>query len=76
MTTASASAPFPRVAPLTWGYLTAMWARPADRDDPMLELSAVTRRPGFPSRAALVEAYERESGQEARDLPWYQTLAI
>ncbi len=58
------------------GYLCTLWV---DRDDPplgMFELSAVTRQPGFPSRAELVARYEERSGRTMRDIRWYQTLAL
>lgn len=58
------------------GYLTAMWAQPDDPDDPMLDLSAVTRHHGFPSRASLARRYSERSGRDVRDLRWYQVLAI
>lgn len=59
------------------GYLTALWQQ---ADDPprggMFELTAISRRPGFPTRAELVELYEQRSGRSARDLRWYQVLAL
>jgi aminoglycoside phosphotransferase (APT) family kinase protein len=58
------------------GYLCAFWS---DRDDPPLEffeLSPVTRRPGFPSRAELIARYEERSGRSMSDVRWYQTLAL
>ena len=82
-------APLPRVAAiLDWelatlgdpladvGYLTAMWAQPDDPDDPMLDLSRVTRGPGFASRAALAARYAERTGRDTSDLRWYQVLAI
>jgi len=58
------------------GYLTTLWT---DRDDPplgMFELSAVTRKEGFPQRAELVARYEERSGRSMTDIRWYQTLAL
>jgi len=58
------------------GYLCAFWS---DRDDPPLvlfALSAVTRLPGFPSRAELIAGYEKRSGRSMSDARWYQTLAL
>ncbi len=58
------------------GYLSAMWT---EHDDPpmgMFELSRVTRREGFPTRAELVARYERLSGRAVGDVRWYRTLAI
>ncbi len=57
------------------GYLTAMWAQAEDAEDPMLDLSAVTRLPGFPDRAALARRYAQRSGRDLSALPWYQVLA-
>ncbi|MFT3866740.1 MAG: phosphotransferase family protein [Solirubrobacterales bacterium] len=58
------------------GYLTAMWAEPDDEEDPMLELSRVTRSDDFPSRAELVDRYAELSGLNVEALPWYQALAL
>jgi len=58
------------------GYLTAMWAVPEDPPNPMLDLSAVTRLPGFLDREALARRYERATGRPIEALPWYQVLAL
>ncbi len=58
------------------GYMTAMWAQAEDEHDPMLDLSEVTRLPGFPARAWLAERYAHCSGREPAHLTWYQTLAV
>lgn len=58
------------------GYLTAMWAAPDDDENPMFALSALTRRPDFPRREELAEAYAERSGEPVDDLPWYQVLAL
>jgi aminoglycoside phosphotransferase (APT) family kinase protein len=58
------------------GYLCTLWV---DRDDPplgMFELSAVTRREGFPTRDELIGRYEERSGRSMRDVRWYRTLAL
>src|SRR4051812_7997690 len=58
------------------GYLSTLWV---DRDDPPLgafELSAVTRREGFPSRADLIARYEERSGRSVGEVRWYRTLAL
>ncbi len=58
------------------GYLCTLWI---DRDDPPLglfELNAITRQPGFPTRAELVSRYEERSGRPMTDIRWYQTLAL
>jgi aminoglycoside phosphotransferase (APT) family kinase protein len=58
------------------GYLTATWAQDGDLDDPMLELSAVTRLPGFPSRDELAAAYAQQAGRDIESILWYQVLAL
>jgi aminoglycoside phosphotransferase (APT) family kinase protein len=58
------------------GYLTAMWAEPDDPPDPMLDLSAVTRLDGFPSRNELVARYAYQTGRDVSNLHWYQALAL
>jgi aminoglycoside phosphotransferase (APT) family kinase protein len=58
------------------GYLTATWAQEGDPSDAMLDLSVVTRRPGFPTRGELVAAYAQQSGRQTRSIVWYQVLAL
>jgi len=58
------------------GYLTAMWAQPGDPDDPMLDLSRVTRGPGFASRDQLAARYAERTGRSIASLRWYQVLAL
>ena len=58
------------------GYLVATWAEPGDEEGAILSLGAVTRRPGFPTRAQLIERYERRSGRSMSDVRWYTTLAL
>ena len=58
------------------GYMTAMWAEDRDPADPMLDLSAVTRLPGFPGRDALAHRYAQRTGRDLSSLRWYQTLAL
>jgi aminoglycoside phosphotransferase (APT) family kinase protein len=59
------------------GYLCMMWT---DRTDPQggmrEQLGGVTRREGFPTRRALIEAYEQRTGRSMKDLRWYTTLAL
>jgi aminoglycoside phosphotransferase (APT) family kinase protein len=58
------------------GYLCALWS---DRDDPgpaAFEPSPVTRQDGFPTRAELVDRYERRSGRSAAAIRWYETFAL
>lgn len=58
------------------GYMTAMWAEPDEPYNAVGDLSAVTRLPGFPSRADLAERYAGATGLPLDALPWYQVLAI
>ncbi len=58
------------------GYMTAMWAEPGDPDDPMLNLSAVTRLDGFPGRDELAGRYAERTGRDVSNLRWYQVLAL
>jgi aminoglycoside phosphotransferase (APT) family kinase protein len=59
------------------GYLCATWAAPDDQEDnPMFELSQVTRRPGFLSRDELRERYGAGTGRDVDDLRWYEVLAL
>ena len=58
------------------GYLCTFWV---DRDDPpagIFEQHAVTRAPGFPTRAELVARYEERSGRAMGDHRWYEALAL
>jgi aminoglycoside phosphotransferase (APT) family kinase protein len=58
------------------GYLTATWAQEGDPSDAMLDLSVVSRRPGFPTRGELVAAYAQQSGRQTKFIVWYQVLAL
>jgi aminoglycoside phosphotransferase (APT) family kinase protein len=57
------------------GYLVATYSD-ADSEPTVLELSPVTRAPGFPSRAELVERYRERSGRDIGSLAWYEALAL
>ncbi len=57
------------------GYMTATYIEKSDPKS-VLDFSGPTRMDGFPSRAELVERYERKSGRSMTDLPWYQALAL
>jgi aminoglycoside phosphotransferase (APT) family kinase protein len=57
------------------GYLTATYAVPGSTWTPM-ELTPVTREPGFMSRAELVSRYRDRMGFALDALPWYETLAL
>jgi len=58
------------------GYLIATWAQPGDPPSMVASLSTVTRQPGFPTRAQMIERYEQRSGRSMSDLRWYTTLAL
>jgi aminoglycoside phosphotransferase (APT) family kinase protein len=58
------------------GYLCTFWV---DRDDPhagIFEQHALTRAPGWPTRAELVARYEERSGRSMSDIRWYRALAL
>lgn len=57
------------------GYAVATYAAPGARATP-LELTPVTRRPGFASRADLVDRYVAKTGADVSHLGWYQALAL
>jgi aminoglycoside phosphotransferase (APT) family kinase protein len=59
------------------GYLTVTWAGPDDPGDSLFAaLTAVSRDPGFHTRAQLVARYEQRSGRSMHALHWYQALAL
>jgi aminoglycoside phosphotransferase (APT) family kinase protein len=59
------------------GYLCMMWTEKGDPSGGLREaLGAITRREGFPTRAELIDDYERITGRSMRDLRWYTTLAL
>jgi aminoglycoside phosphotransferase (APT) family kinase protein len=58
------------------GYLCTFWV---DHDDPhagIFEQHALTRAPGWPTRAELVARYEERSGRSMSDIRWYRALAL
>ena len=57
------------------GYLVATYADPDAAPTP-LELTPVTRGPGFPRRADLVERYAAATGADVAALDWYRALAL
>jgi aminoglycoside phosphotransferase (APT) family kinase protein len=57
------------------GYLVAQWVQ-ADDEPRRFRLSPVTALGGFPTRAELVELYERRSGRDVEHLDWYAALAL
>jgi aminoglycoside phosphotransferase (APT) family kinase protein len=58
------------------GYLTATWTQEGDPETAVAGLTAVTRRPDFPTRDQLVARYEERSGRSMSDLRWYTVLAL
>jgi aminoglycoside phosphotransferase (APT) family kinase protein len=57
------------------GYLVATYSD-ATSLPTVLELSPVTRTPGFPDRAQLVGRYAERSGRSVDGLAWYEALAL
>lgn len=57
------------------GYLMIHWLQADDRPN-SFTLQAVTTRPGFPTRAQLVQRYERRSGRTVSELDFYVVLAL
>lgn len=57
------------------GYLTATYAEPGSLPTP-LELTSVTREPGYLNRKQLVSRYRERMDLNLDALPWYQTLAL
>ncbi|MER7952120.1 phosphotransferase family protein [Streptomyces sp. NPDC096079] len=57
------------------GYLTATYSE-AGRPATPLELTQVTRSPGYLTQRRLAERYQRRTGLDLTPLPWYQTLAL
>jgi aminoglycoside phosphotransferase (APT) family kinase protein len=57
------------------GYLTATYT---DGDDELtpLDLSPVTRRPGYPRASQIAERYAAATGMDLNPLPWYEALAL
>lgn len=58
------------------GYLCMMWSQADDPSGGLMDLNAVTRGEGFPTRAELVARYEERSGRTVRDIRWYTALAL
>ena len=57
------------------GYLTATYSEPGSTPTP-LELTGVTRQPGYLSRTELVDRYREQMPLDLGALNWYQTLAL
>jgi aminoglycoside phosphotransferase (APT) family kinase protein len=59
------------------GYLLSFWREPDDPPDAVLaDQLQLTREPGFPSRAELVERYADRTGRTPGDTRWYEVLAV
>lgn len=57
------------------GYMVATYA--TENSDPtVMELTSVTRQPGFWNRKDLVDYYAKQSGLDVSALPWYAALAL
>ncbi|MFF7381597.1 phosphotransferase [Streptomyces griseoluteus] len=57
------------------GYLTATYSEAGSPATP-LELTRVTRSPGYLTRRGLAERYQSRTGLDLTALPWYQALAL
>lgn len=57
------------------GYLTATYTGPDSTGTP-IELTPVTREPGYPTRDELLTRYGDATGLDLSHLPWYQVLAL
>ncbi|WGH82951.1 phosphotransferase family protein [Auritidibacter ignavus] len=57
------------------GYFAATYASGSDSPS-IMELTPVTRQPGFPSREDLIARYNTESSLDLSELNWYQALAL
>lgn len=57
------------------GYLTATYSEAGIPATP-LELTPVTRAPGYLTRSQLAERYQAQTGLDLIPLPWYQSLAL
>ncbi|MGO4384299.1 phosphotransferase family protein [Specibacter sp. RAF43] len=57
------------------GYFAATYAEPGTEPTPM-DLTPVTREPGYPSREELLARYARQLPLDLSQLHWYQALAL
>jgi aminoglycoside phosphotransferase (APT) family kinase protein len=57
------------------GYLTATYTEGGEELTP-LDLSPVTRRPGYPTVSQIAERYAAATGLDLSPLPWYEALAL
>ena len=58
------------------GYLCTFWVAHDDPPAGIFERHAVTRAPGFPTRAELIARYEERSGRPMSDIRWYEAMAL
>jgi aminoglycoside phosphotransferase (APT) family kinase protein len=59
------------------GYLSMFWTESGDPKGGLRgALGDITRREGFPTRAQLIDYYEKKTGRSMQDLRWYTTLAL
>ncbi len=57
------------------GYLMAMYADP-DAPPTVMQLTPVTREPGYLTRHEIAERYAAGSGADLAELGWYEALAL
>ena len=57
------------------GYLVATYAD-ASSESSIMELTSVTRQPGYLTRGELFDRYSRRTTLDLSGLPWYETLAL
>ena len=57
------------------GYLVVSWSEPGADPHPLL-LTAITERPGFPTRAELIDRYAERTGRDVSALDWYQAFSL
>jgi aminoglycoside phosphotransferase (APT) family kinase protein len=58
------------------GWMLSFWREPDDPIEFAMDEQAVTRLPGFATRAELVERYRERSGRDVPDLTFYMALAV
>lgn len=58
------------------GYMLGIWPEAEEEDDPLLVVGQLSRRPGFPTRAELVDHYAAASGRDVKAIRFYEVLAL
>lgn len=58
------------------GWMITFWREPSDPADTVLDHGVVTRLPGFPPRADLLDRYRERTGRAVADLRFYLVLAL